>query len=101
MTPPYLLNITNRQEQLMRSFLSIAALCLLLTGFQLPSNAEVKIDETLKNNFSYINLEPQLKQDAVNLLLLEEGKQKLTTENKPEVPSQCFAMNKAFVNCLH
>jgi len=86
----------------MRFFLPIVIFIIVFAEFHLPGNAEVKIDEALKQNFSYINDVPVLKPDAPALLLLELAKQKDSTSSKatPDKP-QCFATNKQFINCLH
>lgn len=85
----------------MRFFLAMLLFSLSLSGFSPAANAEVNIDESLKQNFTYLDAAPALKPNAMTFLMLQSPKQKETSESKPVAEKQqCFASNKQFVNCL-
>lgn len=85
----------------MRFLFSMLTLCVMLAGSRLAAQAEVRIDESLKRDFSYTSAAPVLKPEAMTFLMLQESKPKENPESKTGFSKpQCFAANKQFVNCL-
>lgn len=78
------------------SSLFIFSVCLQLISI---ASAEIKVDENLKHNFSYIKDAPPLRSENVTLFMVAGSKQKEISQNKSTFPSACFAMNKESVTC--
>lgn len=86
----------------MKFFVSTLVLMFLAIGTNSFAGAEIKVDESLKKNYSYINEMPELKPEAMTFLMIEAPGQKITTESKAiDNKSQCSITNKLFVNCRH
>ncbi len=82
--------------------MKILALSLVLCSVATIAHAEVKVDETLKNNFSYVNLAEPSQQDATALLMVknnENGKKASAEKGVESDVSQCTVSNKQFVYC--
>jgi hypothetical protein len=83
--------------------MKILALVLLLTSIAATAHAEVKIDTSLQNEFTYINLAESRQTDATAMLMLENKDDKGASpsgskKTEPDV-NQCVVSNKQFVFC--
>jgi hypothetical protein len=83
--------------------MKILALILLLTSIAATAHAEMKIDTSLQNQFTYINLAESKQPDATAMLMIENNDDNGASlsgskKTEPDV-SQCVVSNKQFVFC--
>ncbi len=87
----------------MKAFWALLLMGVLFVGFQTAAVAEGQADESLKSNYSYLPDAPDLNQDAVTMLMMQQPTQSASQEetSKVTLPRQCMTVNKTSVTCLH
>lgn len=81
-------------------FLMMAAVLVNLSGL---AQAESTVDQSLKSDYSYVDLSTAGKEESSALLMVQPDNQKesnATEASDRPAASQCFAANKQFVHCM-
>ncbi len=83
-------------------------LTVCLVSMSTVAQAAIKIEESLKQNYTYLNEAPVLKPTAMSFLMLEapnpsQGIQSLPSleDKAPDQKPGCFGTNRTMVRCMH